>query len=93
MKFSSSSRRAQYAGFLAIILAIELVIAVSLYTYKDHLAVGLQDGLNNSIKNYGPVHVMKSADFDAMQENVNEKTFLIVARAGIASLAVINLHS
>lgn len=61
----------QYAGFLTIILAIELAIAVSMYTYKDHLADGLQKGLNQSIRNYGPEFVMKSADFDAMQENVN----------------------
>lgn len=60
----------QYAGFLTIILVIELAIAASLYTYKDHLAVGLQQGLNNSIINYGPKYVMQSADFDAMQENV-----------------------
>jgi hypothetical protein len=42
-----------------------------MYTYKDHLADGLQKGLNQSIRNYGPDFVMKSADFDAMQENVN----------------------
>jgi hypothetical protein len=63
----------QYAGFLTIILVIELAIAASLYTYKDHLADGLQKGLNQSIRNYGPLSVMKSADFDAMQENVNFK--------------------
>jgi hypothetical protein len=61
----------QYAGFLTIILVIELAIAASLYMYKDHLADGLQKGLNQSIRNYGPEFVMKSADFDAMQENVN----------------------
>lgn len=64
---------AQYAGFLTIILVIELAIAASMYTYKDHLANGLQKGLNQSIRNYGPDSVMKSADFDAMQENVNYK--------------------
>lgn len=61
----------QYAGFLAIILTIELAIAASLYTYKDHLADGLKKGLNHSINNYGPDFVMKSADFDVMQEKVN----------------------
>jgi hypothetical protein len=61
----------QYAGFLTIILVIEIAIAASMYTYKDHLADGLQKGLNQSIRNYGPDFVMKSADFDAMQENVN----------------------
>ncbi|CRL01350.1 CLUMA_CG014467, isoform A [Clunio marinus] len=59
-----------YAGFLTIILMIELAIAAGLYTYKDHLADGLQQGLNQSIRNYGPDYVMKSADFDAMQENL-----------------------
>ena len=65
------SQLAQYAGFLTIILVIEIAIAASMYTYKDHLADGLQKGLNQSIRNYGPEYVMKSADFDAMQENVN----------------------
>lgn len=69
--FISTSTLVQYAGFLTIILAIELAIAASLYTYKDQLADGLQKGLNQSIRNYGPDAVMKSADFDAMQENVN----------------------
>jgi hypothetical protein len=55
---------------LSIILIIELAIAASLYTYKDHLADGLKKGLNQSIQNYGPDAVIKSADFDAMQENV-----------------------
>lgn len=80
----------KYAGFLTITLAIELAIAASLYTYKDSLAEGLQKGLNQSIRNYGPDYVsyhrirlnaslqiftpqvMKSADFDAMQENVSK---------------------
>lgn len=67
----------QYAGFLAIILVIELAIAASLYAYKDHLADGLHKGLNQSIHKYGPDAVMKSADFDAMQANVSimYKTF------------------
>lgn len=67
----------QYAGFLAIILVIELAIAASLYAYKDHLADGLHKGLNQSIHKYGPDAVMKSADFDAMQANVSikHKTF------------------
>jgi len=42
-----------------------------MYAYKDHLADGLRVGLNRSIHGYGPEAVMKSADFDAMQENVN----------------------
>lgn len=63
----------QYAGFLAIILVIELAIAASLYAYKDHLADGLHKGLNQSIHKYGPDAVMKSADFDAMQANVSRK--------------------
>jgi Tetraspanin family len=50
-----------------------------MYTYKDHLADGLQKGLNQSIRNYGPDFVMKSADFDAMQENVNFNEFLTAA--------------
>ena len=69
---SFASSYFQYAGFLTIILVIELAIAASLYTYKDSiLSDGLQKGLNQSIRNYGPEFVMKSADFDAMQENVN----------------------
>ena len=61
----------QYAGFLAVILIVELTLAVSLYTYKDHLTSGLRKGLNQSLHNYGPSAVMQSADFDAMQENVS----------------------
>ena len=70
----------QYAGFLAIILVIELAIAASLYAYKDHLADGLHKGLNQSIHKYGPDAVMKSADFDAMQANVStkHKTFSLI---------------
>lgn len=63
----------QYAVILFSILVIELIVAGSLYTYKDHLADGLQKGLNQSIRNYGPQTIKKSAEFDAMQENV--KTF------------------
>lgn len=60
----------QYSGFLLVILIVELTLAVSLYTYKDHLTGGLRKGLNQSLHNYGPMAVMQSADFDAMQENV-----------------------
>ncbi|CAO1344999.1 unnamed protein product [Diamesa hyperborea] len=67
---SQSSLLYMYAGFLAIILVIELAIAASLYAYKDHLADGLHKGLNQSIHKYGPDAVMKSADFDAMQANL-----------------------
>ncbi|XP_070498983.1 tetraspanin-6-like isoform X1 [Chironomus tepperi] len=59
-----------YSGFLAVILIVELTLAVSLYTYKDHLTGGLRKGLNQSLHNYGPAAVMQSADFDAMQENL-----------------------
>lgn len=51
-------------------MIVELTLAVSLYTYKDHLTSGLKKGLNQSLHNYGPSAVMQSADFDAMQENV-----------------------
>lgn len=61
----------QYSGFLAVILIVELTLAVSLYSFKDHLTSGLKKGLNQSLHNYGPAAVMQSADFDAMQENVN----------------------
>lgn len=71
LTFGRDKNFPQYAGFLTVILVIELAIAASLYTYKDHIADGLQKGLNHSIRNYGPVQVIKSADFDAMQENVN----------------------
>lgn len=55
---------------MAVILTVELTLAVTLYTYKDHLTSGLRKGLNQSLHNYGPSAVMQSADFDAMQENV-----------------------
>lgn len=74
--FSPFTFLQQYAGFLTIILVIEIAIAASMYAYKDHLADGLQKGLNNSIRNYGPDFVMKSADFDAMQENVSSENVL-----------------
>jgi hypothetical protein len=61
----------QYAGFLATILIVELTLAISLYTYKDHINSGLRQGLNTSLHNYGPGKVRQSADFDAMQENVS----------------------
>lgn len=64
----------QYAGFLAVILIVELTLAVSLYTYKDHLTGGLRKGLNQSLHHYGPNAAMPSADFDAMQENVSFPT-------------------
>lgn len=80
----------QYAGFLTIILVIELAIAASLYTYKDHLAVGLQQGLNNSIINYGPKYVMQSADFDAMQENVKLFPLYLVPLCGHKFAFLIN---
>lgn len=54
-------------------MVIELGIAISLYAYKDHLAEGLSKGLNQTIHHYGPDAVMRSADFDAMQENVSSE--------------------
>lgn len=67
----SSSPPRKYSGFLAVILIVEVTLAVTLYTYKDHLTSGLKKGLNQSLQNYGPSAVMQSADFDAMQENVS----------------------
>lgn len=61
----------QYSGFLILIFIIETIIAGSLFTYKDSFSEGLKGGLNKSIRNYGPETVMKSADFDAMQEHVS----------------------
>lgn len=69
----STSSPWQYSGFLAVILIVELTLAVTLYTYKDHLTSGLKKGLNQSLQNYGPSAVMQSADFDAMQENVSTR--------------------
>lgn len=71
--FHNKLSQTKYSGFLAVILIVELTLAVSLYTYKDHLTGGLRKGLNQSLHNYGPSAVMQSADFDAMQENVSSK--------------------
>jgi hypothetical protein len=85
----SGRRRDQYAGFLAVILIVELTLAVSLYTYKDHLTSGLRKGLNQSLHNYGPSAVMQSADFDAMQENVSATSH---STFGCILLRGLNLH-
>lgn len=54
-----------------MIFVVETIIAGSLFSYKDSFTEGLKGGLNQSIRNYGPDYVMKSADFDAMQEHVS----------------------
>uniref|UniRef100_U5EVC2 Tetraspanin n=1 Tax=Corethrella appendiculata TaxID=1370023 RepID=U5EVC2_9DIPT len=59
-----------YGGFLTVVLILELAIAASIYAYKDRLADGFDRGLNQSLHNYGPNSVIKSADFDIMQSRL-----------------------
>lgn len=42
-------------------------MAASIYAYKDRLSDSFESGLNQSMVNYGPGSVVKSADFDLMQ--------------------------
>ncbi|XP_063701517.1 tetraspanin-7-like [Culicoides brevitarsis] len=56
-----------YGGFLAIILILELVMAVSVYAYKDRLAADFDQSLNRSMEEYGPNKV-HSYDIDVMQK-------------------------
>jgi hypothetical protein len=53
-----------------VVLVLELAVATSTFTYKDRLADGFDLGLNQSMQNYGPNSMEKSADFDAMQIKV-----------------------
>uniref|UniRef100_A0A336KH19 Tetraspanin n=1 Tax=Culicoides sonorensis TaxID=179676 RepID=A0A336KH19_CULSO len=65
--FSNSIIYILYGGFLAIILILELVTAVSLYAYKDRLASDFDQSLNKTLQEYGNNKV-RSLDFDIMQE-------------------------
>lgn len=52
---------------------MELTVAASIYAYKDRLADGFDRGLAESMKQYGPFDVKKTADFDLMQATVSRK--------------------
>lgn len=55
---------------MAFILAIELVVATSMYAYKDRLADGFDKGLENSMLSYGPDDPQRTIDFYWMQRKV-----------------------
>lgn len=60
-----------YGGFLAVVLVIEIGMAMSIYAYKDRLADGFDRGLNQSMAQYGIGSAAKTADFDRMQEKLH----------------------
>lgn len=76
-KFNFFIQSLQYGGFLVIVLILELAVAGSTYAYKDRLSDGFDKGLNQSMQNYGPGAVVKSADFDTMQSKVR---FAVISR-------------
>lgn len=61
----------QYGGFLAFILTLELIVATSMYTYKDRLNEGFEKGLESSMLTYGPDDPQRTIDFYWMQKKVN----------------------
>lgn len=61
-----------YGGFLAVVLVLEIGLAISIYAYKDRLSDGFDRGLNQSMSAYGSVgSAAKTADFDRMQEKLH----------------------
>ena len=58
-------------------LVLEVAIAASIYAYRDNLSSGFHKGLNQTIQNYGPGTVIKSADFDIMQSKVRKNKIII----------------
>lgn len=57
----------QYGGFLAFILIIELIIAASIYAYKNRLADGFDKGLEISMN---PDDPQRNLDIYWVQRNV-----------------------
>lgn len=60
----------QYGGFLGFILIVQLACATSMYAYRNRIANGFDEGLNNSMIKYGPEDVIRTIDFDIMQGRV-----------------------
>lgn len=60
-----------YGGFLAVVLVLEISLAMSIYAYKDRLSDGFDRGLNQSMSVYGIGSATKTADFDRMQETLH----------------------
>lgn len=57
----------QYGGFLAFILIVELIIAASIYAYKNRLADGFDKGLEISMN---PDDPQRNLDIYWVQRNV-----------------------
>jgi len=55
-----------YGALLAVILILEVVVALSIFSYKNRLVQSLNLSLNQSMQSYGPDNV-QSQDFDTMQ--------------------------
>lgn len=55
-----------YGALLAVILILEVVVALSIFAYKNRLVQSLNLSLNQSMADYGPNNV-GSQDFDSMQ--------------------------
>lgn len=55
-----------YTGLLTVILIMEVVVAMSVFSYKNRLIGSLEASMTKSLQKYGPNNV-ESQDFDYMQ--------------------------